>query len=253
VSRWDDLERETDRWAALGRMAEFWWRDDDATTASPELRRLIDRQRPIALAVIPGRLQESLLTIVEASDWISVLQHGIEHRNWAPESEKKSEFPDRRAPTEALPALSQAREKLIAAFGARFVAALVPPWNRISAPIADGLSDAGFLGLSTYRPRPGEWASQGIRQVNTHVDVVDWRGGRGFLGDDAAIGLIVDHLSAKRTGKCDWLEPTGLLTHHLVHDTETWRFLDEFDAWSGRRREIVWRAAPELFSIAASA
>jgi hypothetical protein len=62
--------------------------------------------------------------------------------------------------------------------------------------------------------------------VNTHVDVIDWHGGRGFLGEAAALDLLIGHLSARRQGRADPDEPTGLLTHHLVHDADTWRFLE---------------------------
>ena len=38
---WKALRHELDHWAALGRAAEFWWRDDDARQPSPELNVLI--------------------------------------------------------------------------------------------------------------------------------------------------------------------------------------------------------------------
>ena len=38
---WDRLEREIDAWAAAGREATLWWRDDDAVAATAELERLL--------------------------------------------------------------------------------------------------------------------------------------------------------------------------------------------------------------------
>jgi hypothetical protein len=29
--------------------------------------------------------------------------------------------------------------------------------------------------------------------------------------------------------------PTGILTHHLVHDTATWRFLENLQDWLAKR------------------
>jgi hypothetical protein len=59
------------------------------------------------------------------------------------------------------------------------------------------------------------------------VDVIDWKNGRAFLGEQACLGLFLGHLQARRNGKADRDEPTGLLTHHIVHDAATWRFLQK--------------------------
>jgi hypothetical protein len=70
-----------------------------------------------------------------------------------------------------------------------------------------------------------------LNQVNTHVDVIDWRGRNGppggFLGEDACLSLFIGHLRARRLGTVDADEPTGILSHHLVHDAATWRFLEK--------------------------
>ena len=34
----------------------------------------------------------------------------------------------------------------------------------------------------------------GLLQVNTHVDLIDWKGGRGFVGEDAALAALVQAL-----------------------------------------------------------
>jgi len=57
--------------------------------------------------------------------------------------------------------------------------------------------------------------------------VIDWKGSRGFVGETAALALLVGHFRARRLGNVDPDEPTGLLTHHLVHDPATWRFLEK--------------------------
>jgi len=37
------------------------------------------------------------------------------------------------------------------------------------------------------------------------------------------------------------------LTHHLVHDTETWEFLGALLDWCAKRPIINWRSAADLF------
>jgi hypothetical protein len=66
-----------------------------------------------------------------------------------------------------------------------------------------------------------------ILQFNTHLDPVDWRHNRGFIGVPVAIAQIHQHLYARRTGFRDPAEPTGLLTHHLVQHNTVWKFCYE--------------------------
>ncbi len=108
-------------------------------------------------------------------------------------------------------------------FGRNWTRALVPPYNRIAASLASALPLAGYIGLSTYGPRRP--ADPALSIVNTHVDIIDWTP-RAFLGESAALALIVKHLRARREGRVDADEPTGLLTHHLAHDEGCWNFID---------------------------
>jgi hypothetical protein len=197
------------------------------------------------LAVVPAGLEASLSAALESHQSVSVLQHGFAHRNRAPAGAKKSEFPGSRPWAEAAADLAQGRDLLAAAFGARFVPALTPPWNRIDRGHGSRLAELGYRGLTTYLARTD--AFPGIAQVNTHVDVIDWHGSRGFIGLPAALALLAGHLEAKRMGKADAGEPTGVLTHHLVHDTETWAFLGEMLDWCAKRPNVEWRSAADLF------
>jgi hypothetical protein len=249
---WEVLARECDAWAAGGRRIELWWRDDDAVADTPALRRLVDLASvprapvPIALAVIPASLEASLPAYLKSHQSVSVLQHGFAHRNQAPAGGKKSEFPGSRPWAEVAADLARGRDRLAGTFGAQFVPALTPPWNRIDKAHGSRLAELGYRGLTAYLARTGA-ASGGIVQVNTHVDVIDWHGSRGFVGLPAALGLLAGHLAAKRTGKADPAEPTGVLTHHLVHDTETWAFLGELLDWCAKRPNVEWRSAADLF------
>lgn len=254
---WDDLARECDAWAALGRPVELWWRDDDAVADTPELRRLLGLaagRAPLALAVIPAELAPDLADAFAPGDRsVAVLQHGFDHRNRAATGAKKSEFPADRAGHEVRQALARGREALAAAFGRRFLPVLTPPWNRFDAGHLSILGEVGLGGLTAYLPRRAQQPAPGITQVNTHVDVIDWQaqsgdaGKRAFLGRGRCLGLLVAHLQAKRAGRADGLEPSGLLTHHRVHDRETWQFLGDLLDWCGQRPGITWRSAADLF------
>jgi len=59
------------------------------------------------------------------------------------------------------------------------------------------------------------------------VDIIDWNGSRGFIGEHAALDQFVRHLAARRRGEVDADEPTGLMTHHLYHDEGCWCFVGE--------------------------
>lgn len=227
MTDWADLSRELDRWGQEKRAATWWWRDDDAVEDTPQLRQLLKiAQDGLALAVIPDGMQPGLAKALEGYPDVFVLQHGFSHKNQAAPGERKSEFPNSRAVGEIDAAFREGYRRLEAAFGSRFLPVLTPPWNRIGTLALPRLRNLGFKALSRYQMRSTA-EFHGILQVNTHVDVIDWAGSRGFLGESACLGLLIAHLSARRTGLADRDEPTGLLTHHIVHDAATWRFLQK--------------------------
>jgi hypothetical protein len=250
MTSWAALDAELDRWAEAGRRATLWWRDDDAVAATPQLERLLLTARrrdgepvPLCLAVIPAAADSGLAATVAAQKRLSVLQHGFAHRNHAPPGEKKAELGAHRPVAAILDELSAGRDRLRQMFAAAFLPVLVPPWNRMASPVRDGLGRIGLRGYSAYGARaPGE---RGV--VNAHVDIVAWHQGRGFLGGPAALGLLIGHLSARREGRADAEEPTGLLTHHLVHDEGCWEFLTDLLHLLEGRREVRWLAGADIF------
>jgi hypothetical protein len=227
MTGWDALARECDAWAEAGRQATWWWRDDDAIEPTPALETLIAlAPNAIALAVIPSRMRPSLADFFRVHPGVTALQHGFAHVNHARLDERKSELPDSRDRAETWSDLAEGSRRLRAALGARALPVLTPPWNRAGDAVLAGLQNLGFSGISRYLPRR-QAQIHGLRQVNTHVDVIDWKGSRGFAGESTALALLTGHLAARRQGDADADEPTGLLTHHLVHDPATWRFLEK--------------------------
>ena len=242
---WSDLTDELDAWRAEGRTASLWWRDDDAAAPTPALDRLAGLARAhevtVGLAVIPAVAEPALAPWLESVS-AEVLQHGWVHRNHAAPGEKKSELGGGRAPDEVTAELSRGFRRLGGIAGDRLQPVLVPPWNRIDPALVPVLPRAGFRGFSTYGSRSGAEPAPGLRQTNCHVDVVDWRGGRGFVGCGQALGLAIAHLAARRARSVDAAEPTGLLTHHAVHEESTWTFVARFLEHTRRHPAARWLA-----------
>ncbi len=229
MSLYAPLLEELDRWQAAGRVAEFWLRDDDATDVSAPLEQLLRRTTeagvPAVLAVIPMLAQKTLAARLSDASNISVWQHGVLHINNAGPGEKKQELVDDSAASTK--ALTGARERLQALFPAQAEPVLVPPWNRIAAPLVPRLPEAGFAGLSAFKPRRGPQAAKGVWQVNTHIDLIDWKGGRGCRAGSSIYHAIANHLAMRRTGMADPAEPTGILSHHLMMEEPAWVFLSD--------------------------
>ena len=72
--------------------------------------------------------------------------------------------------------------------------------------------------------RKTAYPAPGILQVNTHLDPINWRHERGFIGESIALGQICRHLSESRLAQPDIAEPGGILTHHLIQNAEVWAF-----------------------------
>ena len=248
---WSDLTRELDTWAKEGRAATFWWRDDDAVEVTPALEKLFrtadEAKTPLSLAVIPGALQHDLVSHVNGRTGIDVLQHGYMHVNHAPPGSKDSEFGPGRGCEGCLEELAQGFG-LLRGFH-NLLPVLVPPWNRIDASLVENLPDIGFLGISTFTPREPERDYSGLIRVNTHVDVVDWQKQQRFLGKSGVLQQVLDHLTARRNRSADPDEPTGLLTHHLVHEESSWSFIRKFLSVTQTHRAVRWLGAGEAFGF----
>jgi hypothetical protein len=243
LSAWGELRRELAEWRTAGRSAELWWRDDDAASLTVPLERLLALSRasgvPLALAMIPESAHSDAISRAEC-----ILMHGCDHRNRASAGEKKTEFPAAEDDEAALARLAAARAHLALLAGGRFIPVLAPPWNRLRDALIGRLPEAGLHGLSRYGARGAP--RKGVREVNTHVDIIAWRGDRGFAGEQAVLASLVRHLEARRRGEADAGEATGLLTHHALHDGAAWQFLARlFD--ETRAGGAVWRGARELF------
>lgn len=236
------LLAELDAWADSGKVLEFWWRDDDATEATEALAAMLTvaaaARVPLALAVIPMTATAELATAIAGSDNVTVWQHGIRHANRAQPVAKKQELIV--ADRAMLDGLRQGQDRLARLFGQRAQPVLVPPWNRIGPDLLPCLPSLGFRGLSTFKPRRATRPAPGLTQINTHADLLDWRSGAAFRGPLACIGDLIAHAQAKRQRRADPDEPTGILTHHLVMQSDAWDFLAGLFAATNAHPACAW-------------
>jgi hypothetical protein len=243
VTSWAELQASLDDAAERGEAIRVWWRDDDAGRDHPALMRLLDLAEchglPLALAVVPLWLEAAGHARIAASRHTTVLQHGFAHADHAPLEGKSIELGGRDVET-ILAELASGRAVLADAFGCAFLAVLVPPWNRVAPGLIAQLTGCGFIGLSAFGRRAGPEAAPGLTQVNTHLDPIDWRGSRVFIGEAAALGRLVAVLGAD--------EPVGILSHHLAMDDAGWAFLERLLGVFAGHPGARWCAPDELFA-----
>ena len=246
---WPHLVDELDRWREAQRIAKLWWRDDDAVAPSASLDRQvrIAGTSPIALAVIPSEAEPELADWLQTSrPSIAILQHGWRHSNHST-GRSKSEFPAARSGNAVRIDLAAGRERLTSLFGGRALPVLVPPWNRFDDSHLPLLGACGILAISGINRRSGPTPACDVREVNVDIDLVEWRGDRGFIGEEAALSALVRHLQRQRIGwACD--KPIGILTHHLVQDAATGAFLEQLMAVTFMHPGLCWLDAFEIFT-----
>ncbi|MXQ12860.1 glycosyltransferase [Microvirga makkahensis] len=248
---WSPLDRALDRAGDRGGTVRFWWRDDDAVADTPQLDRLMALSRSarasVALAVIPRSLKPSLGERLRRDDAAFALVHGWSHANHAPAGEKKAEFGPHRSvdamAAEAERALHVARDQ----FGHKLLPVFVPPWNRISPDLAQHLPRAGFTGLSAFNDRKEARSAEGLLQVNTHIDPIDWHGTRSLDDPKRIVARLAAAIDRRVIGEADREEPIGLLTHHLIHDDVIWTFCEKLMMHLAAR-EIPFLRPDDVFS-----
>ena len=254
---WRDLETELDRWQQAGRTASFWWRDDDAGVPTARLDRLLDLSRsvaatplPLALAVIPAEADRRLTERLRGHRHVGVLQHGWAHANHAPEGERTIELGDHRPARTVLRELDDGREHLARLFRGRFLPVVVPPWNRIAPSVARALPRHDYIGLSGAGARPWRRRRGRFATANVQIDIFEWQPRARFAGTGKVLGQAIRHLADRREGRADPDEPTGLMTHHLRHDTACWRFVERFLRQTAAHPAVRWLPARRVFGAA---
>lgn len=244
---WSNLVDELDRWVDAGRLATLWWRDDDAVAATEQLDLLLRLAEavPVALAVIPALAQPDLAARLADTPWVAVMQHGWQHANQAQHG-KKSEYPAGRLAAVVGAEIGAGRARLRALFGRRALPVFVPPWNRLAEEFLPLLPANGITGLSAMARPSAAPLPAPLVALDVHVDLVAWRGGRGFIGTAAALTGLICRLRRNRLAGAAAAVPIGVLTHHRIMDGATTRFLDCLITRTNAHPAIRWAAAGEL-------
>lgn len=241
------IDAELSAWASAGRTATLWWRDDDAARGNAQLTRLMELaakfSAPLTIAVVPRLADASLVQMIGQARGVTPIVHGYAHVNHAPETEKQAEFGAHRNLAVMQADLAEGLSILRDMFGGKLLPILVPPWNRITSELIPHLAGLGYQGLSAFRPAPDRRPASGLIQTNCHIDAIDWRALRVQRPADAVLEELTAILRIRRLypaipkdslilGKpippgFDPDEPTGILTHHLVQNAESWEFLSQ--------------------------
>jgi hypothetical protein len=184
---------------------------------------------------------------------VTVLQLGWLHVNRAMAG-KKSEYPQGRASGEVEAEIGAGRARLQALFGSQAAPIFVPPWNRIAPNLVPVLTKAGIAALSAMSSNKENSANKagaalaGPQIRNVHVDVTAWKEGRGFVGTELALSMLVGRLHHLRSSVPVPPEPIGVLTHHLVMDRATREFMRRLLAVTAAHRAVRWLSPTELIA-----
>ena len=246
---WSALIDELDRWRESGAMATFWWRDDDAVSATDELDALLAcaGDVPIALAVVPDLADQSLAVTVAAHPSVTVLQHGWRHANHASEG-ANSEYPPGRALHEVAAEFLAGRQILGRLFGAQSATVFAPPWHGFDPMYLPFLSPAGLTAISRKGPRNAPVACR-LVVSNIHCVPIAWTAPPSFGEDANYLSAIVDHLEGRRMGRYDTAEATGVLTHHLVQNARSYEFMGRLARTVTEHPAARWSDAREIFQL----
>jgi len=250
---WDGLAEELSAWQASGRVATFWWRDDDAAAASPALTRLIALSAatgvPVAIAAVPKLIEPSLPPALAGHPNVWLLQHGFAHIDHAKGLGQGAwELGAHRPLATVLTELETGREIMRDLFGAQFLPVIAAPWNHIDPRLMPGLAARGFLGVSAYGERPLFPPLAGFEEANIHFDPSRWKAGARFRGETAALEMIVGHLRRRRSGEAQPDEPTGIVSHHAALDEASWRFLADLFRFVAQDPAGAWLSPQQIFS-----
>ena len=181
---------------------------------------------PVLLAVIPLHANCTLKQATADNESIVIAQHGYAHINHAPRGQGLGawELGLHRGEQAVMADLKQGYEILASQFENRFIAVVVPPWNRIDSNLFKPMFEFGYCGVSAFGPSSNQ-VDNGLIEINCHCDPIKWKGGPRFTGEQKSIAMVCEHLQMRRTNVTRTDEPTGLLTHHLDMDEQSWQFV----------------------------
>lgn len=239
------FQHELMAWAEHRHTLSLWWRDDDARQPTPQLDRLLALAErndiPLTLAVIPSAGAGALGSRIRDVRGISAVQHGIDHVNRANANGRGAcEMAAEWDAQEIAARLATARRHVLSIPNSYPV--FIPPWHAHHPCLEVALRASGFKG---WAPGRDVRESHGLVRIDTHVEVLRWKGGARFRGEGRFMRRLI-RLARERRRARRWTEPVGILTHHLQQDEASWEFLEQFLPWTKGNPAIEWQSLPKL-------
>jgi hypothetical protein len=202
----------------------IFFRDDDVDEDEATLRRVlrlfIERNAPINLGVIPGRLTADCADLLSQSAcatpaMFELNQHGWAHLNHECEG-RKCEFGPSRTYAEQLADITQGRARMAEAFGQNWFPVFIPPWNRCTEETYRAIDHLGFRALSAKR---GGSVVTGYRfeEISITLDLYRWNDGARLKSAEELVDSLIVQLSRRQT--------IGVALHHKVMDERAFSFL----------------------------
>ena len=252
MNHWKNLENELKAWMDEGKKVKLWWRDDDAADLTDSFKKLLDLitrgSPPIVIAAIPSQISSKTVTAINTmpNKNIFVAQHGYSHSDNSSLGQKKIELGGEYSLECIKLQLKIGRAILEKRFPKRFVPVLVPPWNRIDPEIIPHLSHLNYLAISAFGTEDPYVVEIGLKELNCHIDIINWRNRRRFLGQDNILSIVCQLLRKYRSQKKVHDLPIGLLSHHIRHDKYAWSFLEKFFDFTYGHPAVDW---PDLHML----
>jgi hypothetical protein len=194
----------------------------------------------VLIAIIPARADRALAERLRREPHVEAAVHGVAHVNHEAAGEKRAELGSARPADVVLAELGAARERLTRCFPA-LSGLLVPPWNRIAPAVASRIGEAGFTGISAFGWKT---VAAGVRQLNTHVDLIDWKAQGRWRDLDEVIVLLAGALATSR--ETHGFAPVGVLSHHRRRTSLSDGMLEQLLRETAGDPAIRWRSASEL-------
>ncbi len=240
MSSWEKLQTVIRLRRAENRSFYFWLRDDDAYQSTPELERLLNLSEtfsiPVALSVIPYKLEESLPALLKNRPQCTVIQHGFQHHNYGKGTGLSGEFQEHRHLSKMVEDLQLGKRILEKQFGSQFLPVFVPPWNQIAESVIHELPKYNYVGMSRFGT---ETQSYVLKIQNCQLDLLKWKPKAHFAGREKCLNILCEALESKNTY-------IGLLTHHQDHDPEANVFFDELLQFL-KKENCHWKSVSEVF------
>jgi hypothetical protein len=202
----------------------LFFRDDDVDEDEAPLRRLLglflQRETPINLGVIPGRLTAACADLLAQSvsaapALLELNQHGWLHLNHEREG-RKCEFGPSRTSAEQSADIARGQALMTETFGPNWFPVFIPPWNRCTEETHRALDQLGFRALSA---KQGDSVVTGYRfeEISITLDLYRWKDGARLKPPEEVVDDLITQLSRRQT--------IGVALHHKVMDERAFFFL----------------------------